>query len=343
MQLLKKTISVITALSLSAAALLSGCGVFAPFSVPTDPAGTTVPASESPTSAATEASEANNAPTPLLWKVTGDAGNVLYLFGTIHLGDERNETILRQLANRLDACDALAVECDVVAFEEDKERLTRVVQSMLYTDGTKASDHMRADLYDKAKEYLTAEDEYNELYNYYNLSFWSSLLQQTAIGKSDLDTDLAMDTLLLRRAKEQQQDILEAESVEFQYDMDNSFPDAWYNLQIEAFFEENDAFIPELNKLYEAWTTGDEATITAMLEGEDEDASEGTEEERKLAEDYHKKMYTDRNNGMTAKAESYLLSGKSVFFAVGEAHMIGDEGIVRQLTDKGYRVEKVSP
>lgn len=343
MKLFHKTISAITAVSLSLTALLSGCSLFAPSTAPAEPTAATVSeATAAAATAATAPTQAKNTLSPLLWKVTGDNGNVLYLFGTIHLGDKRSETVMQQLAATVDACDALAVECDVLAFEQDQDRLTKVVQSMLYTDGTKTPDHLRADLYEKAKEYLTEENEYNDVYNYYNLSFWSSLLQQTETDNSDLHHDYAMDTLLLRRAKDNKQEILEVESVEFQYNMDNSFPDALYNMQIEAFFDERDTYISGLNRLYEAWLKGDEAEIIATMDS-DEDSGDMTEEEIKLAEDYHKALITDRNIGMTEKAEAYLKSGKSVFFAVGEAHMVGDEGIVKQLTDKGYRVERLSP
>ncbi len=346
MKLFQKPIALLTALSLSMTALLSGCSLFVPSTYPEEPltteAASAVPTTAPPvTTAATDPTKAKDAPTPLLWKVTGDKGNVMYLFGTIHLGDKRSETVLQQLSDKVDACDALAVECDVVAFEEDEKRLSKVVQSMLYTDGTKVSDHMRADLYPKAVDYLTKAGSYNDLYNYYNLSFWSSFLQQTEMENGNLDSEYAMDTLLLHRAKDRGQEILEVESVESQYEMDNNFPDDLHNMQIEAFFDELDDYNSNLSKLYEAWIKGDESQITAILD--EEDGDDMTEEEQKLAEDYHKVMIIDRNNGMAEKADGYLKSGKSVFFAVGEAHMLGDEGIVRQLTDKGYKVEKLSP
>ena len=41
--------------------------------------------------------------------------------------------------------------------------------------------------------------------------------------------------------------------------------------------------------------------------------------------------------------ESYLKSGDTVFFAVGAAHMLGDGGLVKLLTDKGYEVTRMDP
>lgn len=50
---------------------------------------------------------------------------------------------------------------------------------------------------------------------------------------------------------------------------------------------------------------------------------------------------TDRNAGMVKKALDFLKNGKSVFYVVGEAHMLGDDGLVNKLTEAGYTVELV--
>lgn len=334
MKLIKKAISVCAALSLSAA-MLSGC-----IKITITPVNSEAGA---PATADTVAPVQDDAISPLMWKVTGEKGNTLYLFGTMHLGDARNKTVMQQIADETDACDALAVECDIRAFEEDQERVEKVVQSMLCTDGTDVKDHLKGDLYDKCKAYLTEVDKYNSLYDYYNLSFWSTLLQQTEVEKSDLSTEYAMDTLLLDHAKANKQEVLEVESVEFQYNMENSFPDEWYNMEIEAFFEDIDDFVPELNELYQLWLKGDEAAITELVLSDGEEDAEMTAQEKKLADAYYKAMYTDRNSNMAAKADEYLRSGKNVFFAVGEAHMVGDNGVVALLKSKGYKVEKTAP
>ena len=52
---------------------------------------------------------------PMLFRVTGEGGQEMYLFGTIHVGDERNAAALSLIAPTLDECDALAVEFDVLA------------------------------------------------------------------------------------------------------------------------------------------------------------------------------------------------------------------------------------
>ena len=72
-----------------------------------------------------------------------------------------------------------------------------------------------------------------------------------------------------------------------------------------------------------------------------QDTSEMTEEELALYEEYSKAMEWDRNAGMLDVAKGYLSSGKTVFFAVGLAHLIAEDGLVNTLRDAGYTVELV--
>lgn len=347
MKLIKKSAAALTALTLSAAILFSGCGS-SPSTVSSDPTeastGTTTPAETASTDGAS--SQPASAPdkgkiSPLLWKVEGEKGNTLYLFGTIHVGDERSKQVAEKLSGKIKASDALAVEFDSKAYESDTALQTQTSMSFVLKDGTTIKDHMRADLYDKSVEYLTGAGLYSPLYETLNLGFWETTLNQVAIQKSPFSADYGMDSLLIDAAYSDSKEILELESAQFQIDMICGFPDEVQNLLIESFFETESEYSDELSKLYKAWLVGDEAQLQTLLNGEDEDDEELTPEQQKLMDDYSKTMIDDRNNGMSKKADEYLKSGKNVFFTAGTAHMIGDKGIVKQLTDKGYKVEKV--
>lgn len=335
----KKTFSLITALSLSAAMLFSGCGQSGESSqAESSAAETTVETTVSATTEAADTASLN----PLLWKVTGEKGNTVYLFGTIHAGGIRSDQVMNMLKEKVDSCDALAVEADVLTYQMDFERQQKVLQSMILTDGSTIKDHLSSDNYDKCVKYLTDAGQYNAAFDAYNPSFWNQLITQNEIAKSNIDTSKAMDTLLLSYASEKSKEIIEVESVEFQTEMTNNFSDTWYNLQFESFFKEPSATKEGLDELYKAWISGDEAKLQKLALDETELDDSLPEDQKKAVTEYKKAMYTDRNLGMAEKAESFIKDGKSVFFAVGTAHFIGDDGIVKLLSDKGYTVEKIS-
>ena len=56
-----------------------------------------------------------------------------------------------------------------------------------------------------------------------------------------------------------------------------------------------------------------------------------------------KRLITDRNKVMTDRIAAKLKASpnKTYLFAVGSAHLLGDDGIVAQLKKKGLTVERV--
>ena len=50
----------------------------------------------------------------------------------------------------------------------------------------------------------------------------------------------------------------------------------------------------------------------------------------------------EQNEQMLQVAEGYLESGETVFFAVGLAHLLAEDGLVNALREAGYSVEVVS-
>ncbi len=345
MQVFKKSLAALTALTLSAAILLSGCGGSSSSADPSSStAETTVEATvETTVQSTTESKPGNTADIdPLLWKVEGKNGNTMYLFGTIHVGDERNKQVLDMLKDEISASDAVAAEFDTVAYKEDTNQQLSTVMSMLLNDGTTIKDHMRADLYEKSVKYLTDAGLYMTAYDMYNMGFWNNMLSSTAVRLSSYSTDYGMEDLVLNEAKSGNKEILELESAQSQTDLISGFSDELQNLLIEAFLDTADTYSDEIKKLHDAWIAGDEDKLSDEMEGETEDDDEElTPEQQKLLDDYRKKMYDDRNDGMAKKAVEYLESGKNVFFTAGTAHFLGDKGIVKQLTDKGYKVERI--
>ena len=92
--------------------------------------------------------------TPLLYKVTGENGGTVWLFGSIHVGIEEMSPFPAYVLDAYNEADALAVECDVIALQKDMSLMTELVQMMLYTDGTTISDNISPELYEAAVKIL---------------------------------------------------------------------------------------------------------------------------------------------------------------------------------------------
>ncbi|MGX8692786.1 MAG: TraB/GumN family protein [Clostridia bacterium] len=309
-----------------------------------EPAETEVPA-ETEAPSETEAPAETAAVSPLLWKVTDEEGHILYLFGTIHVGDTRNDEVLLRVSRVLDDCDALAVEFDSLAYAEDTQRAMKDMMQYVLNDGSSITDYMPEELYQRSYELLEEVGLFPSLFSRYNLAMWSQLIESAMLMKyTALDTEKGMDGLLIQHCYDRALPVLDIESASFQMDLLNSFDNELYLLLIEETLDSADTYEADLSEMYELWLSGDREAFWALLEGEEseeEDAGDYTEEQIAMIEDYNRKLLDERNLGMRDKALEYLSSGQTVFFAVGAAHMANEAGLVQLLSDAGCSVEEI--
>jgi len=280
--------------------------------------------------------------TPLLYRVTDESGNVVWLFGSIHVGREDYYPLPDYVLNAFDGADALAVEADIVAFEQDMDQQVQALMPLVYMDGSSIKDHISPELYDRAVEALEGLDTYMSALDMYCPALWSSLIDSLLIEQLGADSSLGIDRHLLERAKEAQKEILEIESAESQYQMLADFSDEVQALMLEGsveMYQDPDAARGDLKEMMDLWASGDEQAFAAYLAGSDEDM---TAEEKELYEEYDRAMLTNRNLSMAEHADGALLSGKEVFICVGAAHVIGEGSITQLLAQWGYTVENIT-
>ncbi len=277
--------------------------------------------------------------TPLLYKVTDDKGAALYLLGSIHVGDDRTQSMPDYVMNAYNASSYICVEVDIVEYEKNIAKQLADLNLLLCPKGETVRDHMDKAVYKDMKNFLQSADMYNAAYEQYMPSLWSSLVDEALRSYTDLTTDCGVDRYFLNKAAVQGKEIKEVESIDFQNALLAGFSDELYELLIASSVYNPEESVNQLNYMYETWLSGDEKAIEEMLLLDYEGLSE---EEKALVEDYNNKMLFDRNVGMADKAEEYLADGGTGFYIVGMAHIAGDGAIVKLLRDRGYTVEKIS-
>ena len=295
----------------------------------------------------TATTEATTAPvskssTPLLYKATSDNGAEVWLFGSIHVGNDDMYPLPDYVNNAYNEADSLAVEVDVIDMEENAMEYIADYQKVMYLDGTTIKDHISEDLYNDAVKILEDNDYYTSMLDYYYPSMWSSFIEVFEYENCGYDSKKGIDMHLLNLAKENKKNIVEIESASSQITLLGEFSEELQILQLEEVVagyntEESKTYLKDL---VSAWTSGNEESITAII-CEDSSSEDYTEEEMKLLEEYNQKMLVDRNILMADFAEKALKDGDSVFICVGTAHIVGEGAMVDLLRDRGYTVEIV--
>ncbi|MBD3920543.1 TraB/GumN family protein [Paenibacillus sp. PR3] len=269
-----------------------------------------------------------------MWKVEKN-GNTVYLLGTIHVADKATYPLRPELEAAFKSADYLGVEVDLTQYTQ--EQIGAILDDLgTYKDGTTLKDHVSADTYKGVTAILKGLGAPENTLDKYEPWVVSLTIPSLMISDAGYQAELGIDQYLMQQALKSSKPIVQLETAEQQYGLfDNLSADLQESLLVDAIKAYNDPSSGEdqnaVDALLNMWKTGDETTLLTL-----------TNAQQNVDHEYYQAFIADRNKGMTNKIEGFLNSTehKTYFVAVGSLHMIGDDGIVTQLTKDGYTVEK---
>jgi len=271
---------------------------------------------------------------PLLWEIEGTRPS--YLYGTIHLPDERVLALPPVVERALEAADAYYGELLLNRAAEDA-----VAARMDLPEGQTLHDVLPSDLYNRTDRYLQARGL--RLAPLDRKQIW-------VIATSLVAIDYVWDLLLRKPLDLKLRDLAVwhgkalggLETVDEQVTV------------FESLTPEEQVHVLELTlgRLEEAERSGTNPAremVTVYLEGDEQgvlqvllaDFDPEDEVSRKLFD----QLVTQRNARMTDRIARGLRRQPTVsfFFAVGAAHLVGEDGLIAQLTARGFKLRRLTP
>jgi uncharacterized protein len=271
---------------------------------------------------------------PLLYRVAGAKPS--YLFGTIHVPDDR----LMPPENLKSAFhDAEEV---VTELPLDDTSPAHAMQLASMPNGKSLSTELPKATYERLKKVFTDKGLGPVFPMMEHMKIWAVAIQISLLDHIQqlLGGAKPIDVIIHDRAKElgKHTSGLETEAEQLSVfdgltkDEQSRFLEQALDERDKAERDHKDAFATLMN-LYLA---GDEAPLLTELNA-------GFDATRPLDQKLEKRLITDRNKIMTDRIAAKLKSppARGYLFAVGAAHLLGDDGIVAQLRKKGLTVEKV--
>lgn len=276
---------------------------------------------------------------PLLYRVTDEDGDIVWLFGSIHVGEEDFYPLPDYVTDALEDSDGLAVEFDIVDFESDYLAQTRSLQKLMYTDGSSIKDHLSEEVYEQAVEALQDLGIYSAVYEVYMPVLWSSLIDSSLLDEEA--ASLGVDRHMINMAYDLDLPVLDVESANLQYGLMASYSEELQEMLLKASIEgyqNSEDYTAQVDDLIDMWYAGNAMELREYLSSEGENL---TKEEKKLYKEYTTKLRTERDDDMTDFVIDALEDGEELFVCVGAAHVVGVDGIIDQLLEEGYTVELV--
>lgn len=258
----------------------------------------------------------------LLWKVVLDDGTENYVFGTIHVSDPRVLDLPESVVDALDGSTTFAMEA-----VPELDDIFTLRQLMFFSDESRLSDMLDADLYSRAVEILRTYNMTRESIT--RMKPWAAYLTMNY----PVNNGLPLDLVLLEMAHERGMSVSGLETL---------------NEQLSALtgldHEDQVRILLDTVCNYEQVLNGFEDMIGLYLE-QDLKGLYAFSLRHSFADDrlyrrLYQKLLLDRNHLMVKRMQPLLRQG-GVFVAIGALHLTGDEGVLALLEQQGYRIEPV--
>lgn len=270
-------------------------------------------------------------PLPLLWKVS-DADNSVYLLGSFHLlkGDDY------PLSPDIDSVFAAS---DKVVFEVPPEQMLdpAMAQKFLtaagYSDGRTLTQVLPAALREKFARILAQRGASIAQFDAYepwfiNLSLMLGMSQQLGFSP-----EKGMDQYLMQRAAAANKPTSGLESIDLQLQVLDASPMDEQIVSLKEFLDKPLEMPGMLGDVHSAWRDGDVARLDKLTR----------DEMREKTPQTYRMVNVERNQAWLPQIQGMLDNAKKgdTLVVVGALHLLGDDGIVGKLREKGYKVERV--
>ena len=259
--------------------------------------------------------------------------NLVYVFGTLHVGKAEFYPLNVATIRALTRSAFLVVEADIL----DQAAVAKQITELTMLPSSSSLDRYVAPiLMNKVTRLLEKYQFPKERAVQMKPWMLASTLAALEAKHSGYDSGWGTEAFLLGVAKAQNKPVIEMEGLSLQFEIFNRLS-AHEQL---AFLEET---VDEIEKgsaerritaLAEAWARASAVDL--------EKAWQGMRQSQSSYDKFFKtKMLDERNATMAAHIDDYLHSGKPHFVAVGVLHLVGEKNIIDLLKGRGYLVREL--
>lgn len=268
---------------------------------------------------------ADESPQNCLWKIRNE-NNHVYLLGSIHLLSKASYPLNP-------AIDAAFEDAQVLVFEINLDSLAvpRIQQLMLskamLTDGKTLPKVLKPKTYEFVTKHVKAAGLPMAQFQTMKPWFLGVTLMTLKLQQMGFNPELGVDKHFFNLAKQQQKPILGLETVEYQINLFDQISEENPDEVVLQILTEFDIFEKQINELVSAWSTGNLETLDKIMFKSFDNYPE-----------IYQEFVVRRNLNWLPQIEKFCKDRQNYLVIVGTGHLIGKDGLVRVLREKGYSV-----
>lgn len=258
----------------------------------------------------------------LLWKVEKEGIEPSYIFGTIHVLPQSEFELEEKVKTAMDKSEELVLEIDMT----DPALQTKMYQTMAMQGGMTLDKLLTEEEYAKLSEKLKSIPGAPPIamVNGFKPFMVATMMLSEYVGSQPASFEMT----LMSMASAREMPISGLETIESQMAIFDSIPYASQADDLMEMVEEGD----EMKALF--------AEMVAQYKAEEINALYETTEEYTDSADEMRFLLHDRNANWAEVLEDRL-GEKTLFIAVGAAHLGGEEGVIALLREQGYELTPI--
>ena len=261
---------------------------------------------------------------PAMW-VVKDADSTLYLFGTVHLLRPTTAWGTQRVDADFDSADKLVLE---ISNPDDQAAVIPLIQQHGLSPATPLSSLLTAEelaKLDAAGQTIGLSAAQLDPFRPW---FAALTLSVAPLAKAGYDPASGVELILKARAEAAGKPVTGFETIDEQIRILAGFPQEDQLDFLRSTLEDFDTATTDLDKLVEAWATGDVEAIETV----------GVDPMRESSEELYQALLVRRNTNWADQIQTELAGSGTVFIAVGAAHLAGDDSVQEILERRGVEV-----
>lgn len=262
-----------------------------------------------------------------IWKISNDK-NTVYLGGTFHLLKPSDYPLPKEFEEVYKKVNWLVFETNLSELE-GPEFQKKFIDKMTLPSGKILVDQLSPKAYSELIRYAAKNNIDTGRLQHFKPQMVGVVISIEELKKLGLTAE-GVDTFMTKKAKQDGKVVSQLESVDEQIDYIANMGTGNESNYILQTLKDIEDLPEDLNDMSTAWKSGDANSL----------AKTGIEP---MMEDYpniYQSLLVERNNNWMPKVEKLIQHPEEKFILVGALHLVGKDGLLQQLKEKGYQVEQ---
>ena len=262
-----------------------------------------------------------------LWEIKTPQ-NQVYLLGSIHVLSEADYPLPPMMETAFEEAENVVFELDINELES-LETQSIILEKATPTGGQTLRDLIQPETYQIVESTMANLGFPIQIFANFEPWFVSVSLVALQLQRLGFDPQYGVDRYFFEKAIAADKPILTLETVEEQLNIFDELPLEEQDKLLRQTLEEIDILEISFQDMLSAWKSGDTETLATLI-------LEGFQDYPVLEE----KIFHDRNQKWMGKIDTFLEDDEDYLIIVGAGHLVGEDGLIEMLRDRGYVVEQ---